>query len=153
MIPKESRIQETLSLSTNANRSTATERNIQEFFAKIIIKKKWQWVPPAEGEIFCKCASIALQKVLACPEIFVVYNIFLPNYHMSYRLFAFFPEMCGGISNKSRNIFFISKVIKIFNLVISITLANKEPKVSQIMGLFLEMLETIKTFCQSLNKT
>ena len=31
-------------------------------------------------------------------------------------------------------------------LVISITLANKEPKVSQIMGFFLEKLETFWTF-------
>ena len=33
-----------------------------------------------------------------------------------------------------------------YNLVISITLANKTPKVSQIMGLFLEKLETFKAF-------
>ena len=33
-------------------------------------------VPPAEGEIPCKCASIALRKVLACPEIFVCITYF-----------------------------------------------------------------------------
>ena len=32
------------------------------------------------------------------------------------------------------------------NHVISITLANKTPKVPKIMGLFLEKLETFKTF-------
>ena len=32
------------------------------------------------------------------------------------------------------------------NLVISITLANKTPKAYQIMGLFLEKLETFKNF-------
>ena len=33
-----------------------------------------------------------------------------------------------------------------YNLVISITLENKTPKVPQIIGLFLEKLEKLKTF-------
>ena len=43
-------------------------------------------------------------------------------------------------------IFFISKIIKMHNFVISKTLANKAPKVSRIMGLFLEKLKTFITF-------
>ena len=53
--------------------------------------------------------------------------------------------MYRGISNGSGNLF-ISKIIKMYNLVISKNLANKTPKVSQLMGLFLEKLETFKTF-------
>ena len=40
-------------------------------------KKKWQLVLPLQGEIHCKCASIALLKVLACPEFFGCINFFL----------------------------------------------------------------------------
>ena len=64
-------------------------------------------VPPVEGEIPCKCASIAHRKVLACPEILGVYNLFFLNYHIYYRLLAFFPEMCGGVSNRSVIFFYI----------------------------------------------
>ena len=87
----------------------------------------------------CRCASIAVQKVLACPHFFGVYNIFFLT--TTYRIgsLPFYPEMCRGISNRSgnQNVYFV---------VIKITLGNKTPKVSKIMGLFLEKLETFKTF-------
>ena len=121
------------------------KKNIQAFLARNIFRKKWQGVHPEEGEIPCRCANIALRKNLACPEIFGVYNVFFHNYHISYRLFDFFPETCRRISNRSGNLFYI-KIIKMYNLVISITLAKKTPKVSQVMGLFLEKLEKFKTF-------
>ena len=60
------------------------------------------------------------QKFLGC----ITY--FFPKYHVSYRLYAFFPEMCRGISNRSCN--FLSKIIKTYILVISITLAKKNTK-------------------------
>ena len=103
------RIREAPSLLTNAERSTDTKRNIQVFFAKkkFKMKKSWQRVPPAEGDLPCKFASIALRKVLACPEIFGAYKIFLLNYHIFTRLFALSPEMCGGISNRSGDLFYI----------------------------------------------
>ena len=87
----------------------------------------------------CRCASLAVRKVLACPNFFGVYNIFFQI--TTYRIgsLPFFPEMCRGISNRSgnQNVYFV---------VIKITLGNKTPKVSKIMGLFLEKLETFKTF-------
>ena len=77
------------------------KQNIKAFFVEKKIKiKKMAGGTPAEKEIPCKCASIALRKVLACPEILVVYSMFLPNNHISYRLFALFPEICGGIYQK-----------------------------------------------------
>ena len=65
------------------------KKTYKHFLPKIFLKN-WQGVPPAEGEIPYRCASIALWKVLACLEMFGVYNIYFPNYHISYRLFAFF---------------------------------------------------------------
>ena len=86
---------------------TPIQKKVQSFLAKKNLIKKIAEGTLDRGKITCKCASIALQKVLACPEILGVYNIFLPNYHISYRLFAFFPEMCGGISNRSGIFFYI----------------------------------------------
>ena len=60
----------------------------------------------------------------------------MPNYHIYYRLFAFFL--------KCEEEFQID--LGMLNLVISITLENKAPKVSQIIGLFMEKLDTFKTF-------
>ena len=145
-IKKKSCIWETPSLLTNADRSTDTETKHKSIFCwKKNLNKKMAGGTPAEKEILCKCASIALRKVLACQEILVVYSMFLPNNHISYRLYALFAEMCGGISNRSGNLFYI-KNYQMHNLVTSITLANKAPKGSQIMGLFLEKLETFITF-------
>ena len=122
------------------------KKTYKHYRPKKIFEKNWQGVHLAEGEIPCRCANIALRNNLACPEIFGVYNIFFHNYHISYRLFAFFSEISRRISNRSGIFFCIYKIIKMNNLVVSITLAKKTPKVSQVMGLFLEKLETFKTF-------
>ena len=117
--------------------------------AKNILKKIGQGVPPAQEEKPFKCASIALQKVLACAIFFWMYNIFFPNYHISYWLFALFLEMSIGISNRSSNLFYIKKIIKKFNLVISITLANKTQKVSELMGFISGKARNIQDFLKS----
>ena len=100
------------------------------------IQKKKHYLP----KTLCRCASIAVRKVLACPKNFGVYNIFFLT--TTYRIGSlpfFFPEMCKGSSNRSgnQNVYFV---------VINITLGHKTPKVSKSMGLFLEKLETFKTF-------
>ena len=41
--------------------------HIEAFFVKKTFFKRWQGVPPAEGGIPCRCASIALRKILAGP--------------------------------------------------------------------------------------
>ena len=60
--------------------------------------------------------------------------------------------MCEGISNRSGNLFFISKIIKMYNLVISITLANKTKKFPKLLA-FSGKANNNKYFLESFSET
>ena len=80
-----------------------------------------------------------VQKFLGCITYFFLTTIYLIG------SLAFFLK-CAEEFQIDLGIFFISKIIKMYNLIITITLAKETTKVSQVMGLFLEKLETFKTF-------
>ena len=144
---KKSCIWEKPSPSTNANSSTDTQKNTSIFCQKHFFFK-WQGVLPAEGEIPCRGASIALRKVLLVQKFlgYITYFFLTTIYIIgSSPLFL----KCAEEFQIDVGIFFISKIIKMYNLVISIILANKTPKVSQIMGFFSGKAGNIQDFLKS----
>ena len=92
------------------------KKNMQAFFAKNIFFLNLQGVPPAEGEIPCSCASIALWKVVACPEFFGGF----PNFTYLIGSLLFFLKIAEEFPTDMGIFFYIKKIIKMYDLVISI---------------------------------
>ena len=141
-------IRETESLNQCKQKHRYTKKNIQAFFSKNIFKKIGRGYFRQREKYLAGALALLFGK-------FWLVNKFLGVKHIFSLLPYILQALCLFSLDVQRNFkqiwesFFISKNIKMYNLDISITLVNKTPTVSQIMGLFLKKAINIQDFLKS----